>query len=102
VRCFEDPNVVHVAAGSIRCPTSRRSTPSSPLADLQTVDKQLAKYTKVAKSGGDKEAQRLVAVLEKVRAALNEVKPARSLEWSKEELVVLKPLFLLTMSRQCT
>ncbi len=42
------------------------------LADLATVEKQLAKYTKVAKAGGDKEAQRLVAVLEKVQVALNQ------------------------------
>jgi len=36
------------------------------LADLQTVDKQLAKWSKVAKSGGDKEAKRLVEALEKI------------------------------------
>ena len=40
------------------------------LADLASVDKQLAKYAKVARAGGDKEAQRLVAVLEKVTAVL--------------------------------
>ncbi len=67
------------------------------LADLQTVEKQLARYGKVAKVAGDKEAQRLVAVLEKVQAALDRGAPARSLDWSKEELAVVKPLFLLTM-----
>ena len=45
------------------------------LADLATVEKQLAKYSKVAKAGGDKEAQRLVAVLEKVQVALNQAQP---------------------------
>jgi GTP-binding protein YchF len=97
VRCFEDPNVVHVA-GKID-PISDIETINTELAlaDLQTVDKQLAKSAKVAKSGGDKDAQRLVAVLEKAQAALNEARPARSLDWSKEELVVLKPMFLLTM-----
>jgi GTP-binding protein YchF len=61
------------------------------------VDRQLARSAKVARSGGDKEAQRLVAVLEKVQPVLNEAKPARTVDLSKEELAVLRPLFLLTM-----
>jgi ribosome-binding ATPase len=97
VRCFEDPNVVHVA-GKID-PVSDIETINTELAlaDLQTVEKQLARYSKVAKTGGDKEAQRLVAVLEKVMPVLNEAKPARTVDFSKEELFVLRPLFLLTM-----
>jgi len=97
VRCFEDPNVVHVA-GKVD-PVSDIETINTELAlaDLQTVDKQLARSAKLAKAGGDKEAQRLVAVLEKVRAALNDGRPARTVALSKEELEVLKPLFLLTM-----
>ena len=97
VRCFEDPNVVHVAGKVDPISDIETINTELALADLQTVDKQLAKYSKVAKSGGDKDAQRLVAVLEKAQAALNEARPARSLDWSKEELVVLKPMFLLTM-----
>jgi GTP-binding protein YchF len=97
VRCFEDPNVVHVA-GKID-PVSDIETINTELAlaDLQTVEKQLARYSKVAKTGGDKEAQRLVAVLEKVLPILNEAKPARTVDLAKEELAVLRPLFLLTM-----
>ncbi|HSD53010.1 MAG TPA: redox-regulated ATPase YchF [Burkholderiales bacterium] len=97
VRCFEEPNVVHVS-GKID-PVSDIETINTELAlaDLQTVEKQLARYGKVAKTGGDKEAQRLVAVLEKVFPVLNEAKPARTVEFSKEELLVLRPLFLLTM-----
>ncbi len=97
VRCFEDPNVVHVA-GKVD-PVSDIETINTELAlaDLQTVDKQLAKYSKVAKTGGDKEAQRLVAVLEKVSAALDQGRPARSVALAREELAVLRPLFLLTM-----
>jgi GTP-binding protein YchF len=97
VRCFEDPNVVHVA-GKID-PVSDIETINTELAlaDLQTVEKQLARYRKVAKTGGDKEAQRLVAVLERVLPVLDEAKPARTVDFSKEELFVLRPLFLLTM-----
>jgi GTP-binding protein YchF len=97
VRCFVDENVVHVA-GKID-PVSDIETINTELAlaDLATVDKQMAKYSKVAKAGGDKEAQRLVAVLEKVQAALDQGKPARSVDLYAEEKEVLKPLFLLTM-----
>jgi len=97
VRCFEDPNVVHVAGKVDPISDIETIDTELALADLQTVEKNLSKYAKVAKSGGDKEAQRLVAVLEKAMLALNEAKPVRSLDWSKEELVVLKPMFLLTM-----
>ncbi|HEX5092550.1 MAG TPA: redox-regulated ATPase YchF [Burkholderiales bacterium] len=97
VRCFEDANVVHVA--NRIDPVSDIGTIHTELAlaDLETVTKQLQKHAKLAKAGGDKEAQRLVAVLEKAEKALDEGRPARSVDWSKEELAVLKPLFLLTM-----
>jgi len=97
VRCFEDPNVVHVA-GKVD-PVSDIETIHTELAlaDLDSVGKQLSKYTKVAKTGGDKEAQRLVAVLERAQVALDAGRPARSVDWSKEELTVLRPFFLLTM-----
>jgi ribosome-binding ATPase len=97
VRCFEDPNVVHVS-GKID-PVSDIETINTELAlaDLAAVEKQLAKNQKLARAGGDKEAQRLVAVLEKVQATLDQGKPARSLALSREELAVVKPLFLLTM-----
>ncbi|MDL1861097.1 redox-regulated ATPase YchF [Betaproteobacteria bacterium PRO7] len=97
VRCFEDPNVVHVAGKVDPVSDIEVINTELALADLQTVDKQLAKYGKVAKSGGDKEAQRLVAALEKIAPALNEAKPARSVDLYEEEKAVLRPLFLLTM-----
>ncbi len=97
VRCFEDANVVHVA-GKID-PVSDIETINTELAlaDLATVEKQLSKNVKLAKTGGDKEAARLVAVLEKIQAALDAGRPARTLDFSKEELVIVKPMFLLTM-----
>jgi GTP-binding protein YchF len=54
------------------------------------------RHTKVAKAGGDKEAQRLVDVLKKCDATLNEGRPVRSIDFSKEERAVLKPLCLIT------
>ncbi|HVP09462.1 MAG TPA: redox-regulated ATPase YchF [Burkholderiales bacterium] len=97
VRCFEDPNVVHVANKVDPVSDIDVINTELALADLAAVEKQLQKHAKVAKAGGDKEAQRLVAVLEKAQAALDEGKPARAVDWAKEELAVLKPLFLLTM-----
>ena len=97
VRCFEDPNVIHVANKVDPISDIDVINTELALADLAGAEKQLSRVAKVAKTGGDKEAQRLVAVLEKAIAALDAGKPVRSVSWSKEELVVLKPLFLLTM-----
>jgi len=96
VRCFEDPNVVHVAGRIDPISDIEVINTELALADLQAVDKQLARYTKIAKSGGDKEAKRLVDALEKILPALNQAKPVRSVDLYEEEKDVLRPLFLLT------
>ncbi len=97
VRCFADDNVVHVA-GKVD-PVSDIGTIDTELAlaDLASVEKQLAKYGKTASSGGNKEAQRIEAALKKVYAVLNEGRPARSADLYEEEKDVLRPFFLLTM-----
>jgi GTP-binding protein YchF len=97
VRCFEDPNVIHVAGKVDPVADIETINTELALADLQAVGKHLSKNRKAAKAGGDKESQRLVAVLEKVEAALDKGLPARAVSLSKEELAVLTPLFLLTM-----
>ena len=97
VRCFEDPNVVHVA-GKVD-PVSDIETINTELAlaDLETVERQLSKNEKLAQTGGDKDAQRLVAVLKKIQPVLDAGRPARTVQLSKEEQAVARPLFLLTM-----
>ena len=97
VRCFIDQNVVHVTGRVDPLSDIQTISTELALADLQSVDKQLAKVAKVAQTGGDKEAQRLVAVLRKASGALDQAKPARSVQWTKEERTVLDALFLLTM-----
>lgn len=96
VRCFDDENIVHVA-GRV-CPLEDISVINTELAlaDLAAVEKALNRYSKQARSGGDKEALKLVLVLEKILPALNEGKSVRTVNLSEEELAVLKPLFLLT------
>ena len=96
VRCFDDDNVVHVAGRVDPVADIEVIQTELCLADLATVDKSLARWQKVAKAGQDKEAQRLVEVLLKCQAVLDQAKPVRSLDFSKEELVVLRPLCLIT------
>ena len=96
VRCFDDENVIHVAGKVDPVSDIEVIQTELCLADLATVDKSLARYTKQAKAGGDKEAQRLVDVLKKCEAALNQGQPVRGIDFSKEERVVLKPLCLIT------
>ncbi|OIQ69262.1 ribosome-binding ATPase YchF [mine drainage metagenome] len=96
VRCFDDDNVIHVAGKVDPVSDIEVIQTELCLADLSTVDKALARYQKVAKSGGDKEAARLVGILERCQAALNEARPVRTLDFSKEELPLLKQFFLIT------
>jgi GTP-binding protein YchF len=96
VRCFYDPNVIHVA-GKID-PISDIGVIDTELAlsDLTTVEKTLNRSSKAAKSGNDKEAAALVAVLSKVQTHLNEAQPVRSMSLSDDEKLLLKPLCLIT------
>ena len=97
VRSFEDSNVVHVAGKVDPLGDIETINTELALADLATVDKQIAKVEKQARAGGDKEAQRQFAVLSKVRTALNEAQPARIVDLYEEERALLRPYFLLTM-----
>jgi GTP-binding protein YchF len=96
VRCFDDENVIHVANKIDPVSDVEVIQTELCLADMATVEKSLARYTKAAKSGNDKEAQRLVDVLAKCMTALNEGRPVRSIGFSKEEQAVLKPFCLIT------
>ncbi|HUP95311.1 MAG TPA: redox-regulated ATPase YchF [Burkholderiales bacterium] len=96
VRCFEDTNVVHVAGKVDPVADIETIDTELALADLATVERQLARYSKVARAGGDKEAQRLVAVLEKCQVVLNEARPVRVLDLYDEEKTILRNLSLLT------
>ena len=98
VRCFEDPNVVHVAGKVDPIADIEVIETELALADLQTAEKALHRHAKTARSG-DKEAQRLVSVLEKVIAHLNEAKPVRSLGLSDEDMALIKPLCFITAKR---
>ncbi|MBS0320074.1 MAG: redox-regulated ATPase YchF [Proteobacteria bacterium] len=97
VRCFVDDNVVHVAGGVNPVSDIETINTELALADLASVDKQMAKVEKLARAGGDKEAKRLFETLKKVSAVLDTGKPARSADLYDEERALLAPYFLLTM-----
>ena len=95
VRCFEDDNVIHVAGKVDPIDDIEVIQTELCLADLSAVEKGLHRVNKLARSG-DKDSAKLVAILEKCQAALNETKPVRTLDFSKEEHVLLKQFFLIT------
>ncbi|GGD97354.1 MULTISPECIES: redox-regulated ATPase YchF [Caballeronia] len=96
VRCFEDENVIHVAGKIDPIADIEVINTELALADLATVEKALTRYSKAAKSGNDKEAAKLVAVLEKVRAQLDQAKPVRGLGLNDDEQALIKPFCLIT------
>ncbi|MBU6436375.1 MAG: redox-regulated ATPase YchF [Betaproteobacteria bacterium] len=96
VRCFDDPNVIHVAGRVDPIADIEVIQTELCLADLATVEKSLQRYTKAAKSGNDKEAKALVDVLVKLQAHLDEGKPVRTLALADDERALIRPLFLIT------
>jgi GTP-binding protein YchF len=96
VRCFDDPNVVHVAGKVDPLADIEVILTELALADLATVEKAVVRDGKKAKSG-DKEALKLLAILEKLVPHLNEGKPARTLALTDEEQETIEPLCLLTI-----
>ena len=95
VRCFEDENVIHVAGKVDPISDIEVIQTELCLADLAAVEKALHRVTKLARSG-DKESAKLVTILEKCQVVLNEAKPVRSIDFSRDELPLLKQFFLIT------
>ena len=95
VRCFEDPNVVHVD-GDIN-PLRDIETINLELifADIETVDKRLDRLRKQLKA--DKKAQIEIDVFEKIKKVLEEGKSARTVDLTDEEKELVKDAFLLTL-----
>ncbi|MDO8298649.1 redox-regulated ATPase YchF [Lacisediminimonas sp.] len=95
VRCFVDDNVIHVAGRVSPLDDIEVIQTELALADLGTVEKALHREQKKGRSG-DKDALKLVTVLERITPHLNEAKPVRSLGLDEEELALIKPLCLIT------
>ncbi|HBE91157.1 MAG TPA: redox-regulated ATPase YchF [Gammaproteobacteria bacterium] len=96
VRCFEDENITHVAGRIDPISDIDVIATELALADMDTVDKAVARAQKQAKSG-DKDAKQLVTLFERMAAHLDEGKPARTMDVDDDERALLKPLCLMTI-----
>lgn len=96
VRCFDDPNIVHVAGQVNPQEDIDVINTELALADMDSVDKALLRNAKKAK-GGDADAKFEITVLEKIKPVVDEGGMARSVELTKEELAAVGYLNLLTM-----
>jgi len=96
VRCFEDPNVVHVD-GSVN-PVRDKETIDTELQlkDLDSIDKKISRVEKMAKAGGDKDAKKALDVLQIYKTHLGQGKSARSAPVSSEDSKFIEDAFLLT------
>lgn len=96
VRCFEDENVTHVD-GKVN-PISDIQTINLELilADIESIEKRIERSRKNIK-GGDKKYAQEVELLERVKEVLYEDKPARSIELSDDEKLIIRDLHLLTL-----
>lgn len=96
VRCFVDDNVTHVAGTVSPRDDIDVINTELALADMETVDKAIHRAQKPAKSG-DKQAVIELGILERIKKQLDEGKPARALDFSKEEQPLLNSFHLLTL-----
>ena len=98
IRCFDDPNITHVAGSVDPVRDIEIINTELCLADLESVDKRLQRIAKLAKSG-DKDARMEAPILEKVSAALGDAIPVRAQGLTEDELEILKDLTLLTAKK---
>lgn len=96
VRCFRDKDITHVDGDVDPIRDVETINLELIFADLETVEKRIGKIEKKAKSG-DKESQAEMKVLAVLKEVLEAQKPARTLEFDKEEIDIVKQYTLLTM-----
>ncbi|MHC8944186.1 redox-regulated ATPase YchF [Advenella incenata] len=95
VRCFEDENVIHVAGQVNPISDIEVINTELALADMSTAEKAMLRAQKTGRAG-DKEAQRLAGLLEKIIAVLNEARSIRSMNLDKDDLDLIKPYCFIT------
>ncbi len=96
VRCFEDSNITHVEGSIDPIRDIGIIMTELCLADLDVIEKRIMKLAKIAKSGS-KEARVEDELLRRIKAVLEEAKPARSMELTEDELELIKEMNLLTL-----
>ncbi len=98
VRCFEDPDIIHVDNKLDPLSDMEIINIELALADLESVEKRIAKTEKLVRAQ-DKDAKTLMPVLEKLQSGLADGKPARSLGLSDDEKQLIRDLHLITMKK---
>jgi GTP-binding protein YchF len=96
VRCFENADVIHVNNKVDPIADIETIDTELALADLESLDKAIARFERVARSG-DKDAKAKIEVLGKLRVALDAGKSARSVALDEDEKTAIRELFLLTL-----
>lgn len=96
VRCFDDENITHVSAKINPLRDIETINTELCLADLEIVDKKISGLVRVLKSG-NKAAKVENEILQKIRDALNEGKPARNIGLTEEEIFAIRETNLLTL-----
>ncbi len=96
VRCFDDPNVVHVSGSVDPLRDIDVINTELMLADLESVEKRYKKIEKVAQSTKNAKIKSEFSACKKLYEALQAGRPARSVELTEDELPTLKELHLLT------
>ncbi len=100
VRCFDDPEVIHVAGGVNPLHDIDIINTELLLADLDTVEKRNTKVEKLAKNTSDHKIKTEASAMQKLLAVLNAGKPARTADLTDEERLIARELFLITSKPQ--
>ena len=103
VRCFDDPDIIHVANRVDPADDIEVIHTELALADLETLDKRLEKLQKQLKvqdPAVKKETEKEISALQKIRPALQEGKPARSVLLEQDERLAVGAAFLITMKQE--
>lgn len=95
VRCFEDDNITHVADQVSPADDIETINIELTLADLESITNRYDRVNKQARSG-DKESVELLAIFDRIKPALEEGIPVRTLEFNEDEQKIVNGLFLLT------
>ena len=96
VRCFDHPDVIHVAGHPDPLRDVEVINTELALADLDAVTKAAERIARVAKSGADKTATARHELLKKVQAHLDQGKPVRSLALEPEDRLALREFGFIT------
>ena len=100
VRCFDDPNIIHVSGSVDPVRDMEIINTELMLADLDSAEKRMKRVEKTAKTGTDKKIKMEYEVARKVVEALGKGLPARSVAIDEQELPFLKEMHLLTAKPQ--